>query len=106
MLTLSKSSVNSQDERGNTALHLAAGRGLILECMSLIQTKGADFRILNHAGLRPKDLAMNLEEQYLTSTTIYGDVIEYLDRVERDCGREFYYFSKDNYDHHIMCSSP
>jgi hypothetical protein len=92
--------VNCKDERGNTALHQAAATGLLNECMCLVQGLGADYRILNDAGMRPKDLAVNIEEQYLTvtNTVDYGKVIEYLGRVERDaCGRESFYYFKDNY---------
>jgi hypothetical protein len=90
--------INAQDARGNTALHFAAGMGLAEGCRELVETFGADTGIKNKAGLRPVDLALNMQEQYNHRYPManYDEVVSYLDSIMTDSG--FYYFHRDNYE--------
>jgi len=99
-----KENVNGEkDARGNTALHFAAGLGLAEKCRELVETFGADVGIKNKAGLRPVDLALNLQEQYNHSYPManYDEVVSYFDSIMagEDWGR---YFHRDNYKLFIL----
>ena len=90
--------IDAQDARGNTALHFAAGLGLAEKCRELVETFGADAGIKNKAGLRPVDLALNLQEQYNHSYPManYDEVVSYLDSIM--AGEDWgHYFHRDNY---------
>ena len=95
------------DARGNTSLHIAAGRGQYEECVRLL-TAAAESGVVemlqaeNAAGLRPVDLALNIIEQHFLGSgeiEAYEKVISYLGELEmKTTGRERYVFVRDLYD--------
>ena len=60
LLAAPKSGLNDRDERGNTALHLAAEAGAAALCRLLVAA-GADVAVLNAAGKTPQEVAADAE---------------------------------------------
>ena len=54
--------MHARKHDGNTALHLAAARGL-RDMVQLLLDGGADRTLANHAGLKPLDLARQFGNQ-------------------------------------------
>lgn len=89
---------DEKDARGNTALHFAAGMGLVERCRDLVEHFGADASVKNGAGLRPVDLALNMQEQCISDELYasYDEVVGYLDSIASVEDR-YHYFHRDSY---------
>ncbi|KAI8848736.1 ras guanine nucleotide exchange factor domain-containing protein [Chytridium lagenaria] len=65
-----KLDINIQDDHGNTALHVAAEKGDLMTCYTLLAA-GSQRNVMNNAGLRPIDLAPNPKiKEMLSATTV------------------------------------
>jgi ankyrin repeat protein len=58
--------VDAKDESGNTALHLAATRGVVSMCQLLVD-KGADVNAMNNSGATPLSFATNMGQVSVVS---------------------------------------
>ena len=88
------------DERGNTALHVAAGIGLVELCIDLVENFGADVWAKNEAGLRAVDLALNMQEQLYSYSKLHADYDEVVRYLDSCCcsGEDSRFFHRDNYE--------
>ena len=116
LLAAPKSGLNDRDERGNTALHLAAEAGAADLCRLLVSA-GADVAVLNAAGKTPQEVAADAEtagdlagasELYYRAvplddslnhayTCVYTMAEQKLSAGEYEAARELYSTLPDNY---------